>query len=213
MPQNTPPPKTPRIEINGKMYLENAVGGYIPVECVSEIDLLRSDTVWEIALDAETEAARRAEKHAKWLNDMLAFMAISSETHGVKIGGRKGNVTISTHAGEYRVQIAVQTRIVFDERLRVAQQMLEQYAFAIASDAGPEIRAIISNAFQVDTEGKINVPKILDLQKIDIQDTRWRDAMQVIYASIGHLKSGTYLRVSKRNEAGKYRYIASSDIG
>lgn len=197
----------PRVMVDGKLYWRNTAGHLVPAELVAEIDAFRNDTVMEIAQEIEEESRRLSAKKAKWMSDVLTFIQLSGEKYGVEVGGQKGNTTISSYDGAYRVQIAVQTRVVFDERLRLAQQLLEEYFQELTNDIPPEIRVFVQEGFAMDAEGQIRASGVLALQKYAINAPKWRRAMELIMLAIDRQTSGTYLRVSKRDKDGKFRMV------
>ena len=48
------------------------------------------------------------------------FVALSAQEYDVQLGGKKGNTTLISYDGRFKVQLAVSENIVFDERLQVA---------------------------------------------------------------------------------------------
>ena len=49
--------------------------------------------------------------------DVAAFVQISADQYGAKIGGTKGNVQLLTFDGRLKIQRNIAERITFDERL------------------------------------------------------------------------------------------------
>jgi hypothetical protein len=58
--------------------------------------------------------------------DIEAFIDLSAEQYQAQIGGKKGNLTLYSFDGRYRIQRANQDRITFDERLQAARVLIDE---------------------------------------------------------------------------------------
>lgn len=179
-------------------YMRNSQGHLVPVELVAPIDLARHELVQEIVDKAIKAKAHISEfKHAA-MADIEAFVELSAEQYNTKIGGNKGNITLVSYDGQYKIQRAIAEYLQFDERLQVAKQMIDECIHRWAEGSAPEIRALVDHAFQTDNAGKISTTRVLGLKRLDIQDEQWKKAMQAISDSIQVTGSKTYLRIYKR---------------
>lgn len=179
-------------------YMRNSQGHLVPVELVVPIDLARHELVQEIVDKAIEAKAHISEfKHAA-MADIEAFVELSAEQYNTKIGGNKGNITLVSYDGQYKIQRAIAEYLQFDERLQVAKQMIDECIHRWAEGSAPEIRALVDHAFQTDNAGKISTTRVLGLKRLDIQDEQWKKAMQAISDSIQVTGSKTYLRIYKR---------------
>ncbi|HHT7895532.1 TPA: DUF3164 family protein [Pasteurella multocida] len=197
-----------KVEMNGQVYWKNIKGNLVPDEMVKEIDKERDCLVRgfvEQALEKQKEV--RAFKKQVF-DDIDAFIQLSAEKYDVQLGGRKGNVTLLSYDGEYKLIIAVQDRLTFDERIQAAKQLIDECLHEWSADARPELRSIINDAFQVDKEGNLNTARILSLRRVEIQDERWTKAMQAISDSIQIVDSKDYVRFYKRDDNGNYQQIS-----
>jgi hypothetical protein len=106
-------------------YMEDAQGRLVPVEMVKEIDKLRDQTVREIM--AQTFAMRDtpAEFKRRVWSDIQAFLSVSAEQHGVAFGGKKGNITITSFDGRYKLLVAVNDILRFNEQSRIAKALID----------------------------------------------------------------------------------------
>lgn len=188
-------------------YMKDHRGALIPADMVKEIDKLRDAFVKEIVSGAEKLSAILADFKLKAMDDIEAFIALSAEKYDVKIGGEKGNVTLMTFDGSYKIVRAISERICFDERLQIAKTLIDECFREWTSDSRSEIKALIDMAFKVDKQGKINTERILGLQRLNITDEKWRKAMQAINDSIMVASSKAYLRVYRRNQKGDYEQV------
>ncbi len=186
-------------------YWIDPKGNLIPDANVKAIDKLRDETVrriWALA-----EALHQEMKTFKSISfdDVAAFVQISADQYGAKIGGNKGNVQLLSFDGSLKIQRNIADHINFDERLLAAKHLIDECLKEWTADGRDEIKAIINSAFNVDKKGEISTTKILGLKRIEINHPKWLEAMQAISDSINIAGSKSYLRFYKRNdETGEY---------
>lgn len=186
-------------------FWENTQGAFVPEANVKEIDKLRDQTVRRIWALAEALNKAMADFKATAFEDVASFVEISADQYGAKLGGVKGNVSLISYDGRLKIQRNIAERIVFDERLQAAKHLIDECLKEWTVDGRDEIKAIISNAFNVDKKGEISTTKILGLKKIEINHPKWLEAMQAISDSINIAGSKSYLRFYKRDdESGEY---------
>jgi hypothetical protein len=185
-------------------------GRLVPVDLIKDIDIARDDLVAELVDKAKLVQAELAVFKAAAMDDIGAFIELSAEKYGVKkLGGAKGNVTLYSFDGRYKIQRAVAEHLIFDERLQVAKVLVDECIHSWTEGSSSEIRALIDHAFQVDKEGKVSVSRILGLKRLDIKDAKWREAMQAISDAMQVVGSKTYLRFYERiGESDQYTPIA-----
>lgn len=193
--------------MNTEEYRRDARGNLVHKDNIREIDLLRDELVAEIVQHARQAAAALAEFKQAAMDDIAAFVALSAERYGVKRGGIKGNVTLTSFDGRYKIQHAVQDTLVFDEGLQAAKTLIDECLQEWTADARPEIHALINNAFDVDKEGKINTGRVLGLRRLSIADAKWQRAMQALSDSVQVQTSRAYIRVYERAHNDEYRLI------
>ena len=146
---------------------------------------------------------------AKAMQEVAALVATSMEQYGVKTGGEKGNVTLTSFDGKYKLVRQMQDRLVFGEQLLAAKALIDECVQAWSKDANDNIRALVNHAFQTDKEGKINTGRVLGLRSLDIQDEAWKQAMQAIADSTKTASTTPYVRFYERDEGtGEYKAIS-----
>lgn len=191
-------------------FKQDAMGRLVPVELIPEIDMVRDELIAELIVKAEAEARELADLRIKMLDDIEAFVELSGEKYGKKVGGQKGNVTLTSYNGKYRVIRNIDEYFTFDERLQIAKALIDECIIDWSHGSRPEIIALVNDAFQVDQAGKVNMRRILGLRRLDIQDEKWQQAMTAISDSLTAVGSRTYVRLYKQDETGKYRQIQLS---
>jgi hypothetical protein len=187
--------------------MRNALGHLVPIEQIEEVDLTRDEFVLRAVQMAREKEDELADFKDRISGDMDAFLDLSTEKYGVKLGGAKGNITLTSFDGRFRVTRDVAERIEFDERLQAAKALVDQCLREWTKDSNPNARVIIDDAFQVDKKGKINTKRILALRKLKIEHPTWQQAMEAIGAAITITGSCVYHRFYERDEQGRYQQI------
>ena len=190
-------------------YVKDARGRLVPESMVKPIDQLRDQTVKALVEDAKHLQAQMAEFKNRAFTDIAAFVEASNEQYGVKVGGNKGNITLVTFNGQYKIVRQIAEHIAFDERLQAAKELIDECIRKWTEGSSDNIKALINEAFQVDKEGNVNTGRILGLRRLAINDPKWSTAMQAIVDSIRVTGSKPYVRLYERvAETEEYRPIS-----
>lgn len=203
-----------KVMIEGKEYWRDAKGNLTPAELVKEIDKARDALVHEWV--ERGRDLSKAISHFKEgiFGDVQAFIELSAEKYGAKVGGNKGNVTLFSYDGKYKIQRAINESLQFDERIQAAKVLIYECLNEWSEGSRPELKALIERAFNVDKEGNLNTSRILGLRRVEIQDSRWQNAMQAISESVQVVSSKAYVRLYERvGETDQYVPIALDVAG
>lgn len=193
--------------MNSTDYMQDGKGRLVPKSNVREIDQLRDELVRDLITRvlSKQEELRQFKTHV--FGELRSFVDLSAERFNVKMGGRKGNIQLSTYDGEYKVVIAVNEHINFDERLQVAKELIDQCITKWREGSRPEMQALINDAFYVDKQGQVSIARILGLRRLEIDDAKWRQAMEAITESIQVVSSKEYIRFYKRTADNSWHPI------
>lgn len=189
-------------------YMQDAQGRLVPDGMVKDIDKLRDQTVQTIVKAAGilNDSLRTFKVGA--FADIAAFVQTSAEQYDVKLGGDKGNVTLYSFDGRYKVVRQVQENLRFDERLKAAKALIDECITAWSAGSRDEIKVLVNDAFKVDKEGDVNTNRVLGLRRLNIADEKWQRAMQAIGDSVSVVGSRSYVRVYERvGDTDQYRAI------
>lgn len=190
-------------------YRMNARGSLDPIEAIRAIDLQRDELVQELVTSAKALSGDVAKFREKALGDIAAFVQLSAEQYDVKLGGNKGNVSLVSYDGRYKVLRAIAENLSFDERLQAAKALIEECLTEWTQGARPELRAIVNRAFETDKAGNLNTNAVLALRRLEIDDERWHRAMQAIGESLQVVGSKSYIRLYERvGDSDKYQLIS-----
>lgn len=190
-------------------YWQDANGNLIPETKVKDIDKLRHQVVTDLCTMAEKSRDGLADFKAHAMQEVAALVSTSMEQYGVKAGGEKGNVTLVSFDGRYKLVRQMQDKLTFGEQLMAAKALIDECVHEWAQGANDNIKALVNHAFQTDKEGKINTGRVLGLRRLEIRDAKWQSAMQAIADSIQTASTKPYVRFYKRNDiTGDYLPIS-----
>lgn len=184
--------------MNHDQYKTNAQGHLVPIETIAEIDIARDELVMEIVAKAKSLQHDMRKFKEQMMDDIAAFVSLSAEKYGAHIGGKKGNITLSSFDGKYRISRRIADSITFDERLHVAKELIDKCILRWSEGSNPQIRALVQHAFQTDKVGNINTGRVLGLTRLNIDDPDWAHAMQAIRDAIQVVCSKAYVSVHER---------------
>lgn len=189
-------------------YRLNDKGHLIPVDKIKEIDKLRDETVKKLVEQAlELQQTMRAVKD-QLFGEFNDFVELSANEYETKLGGKKGNISLMSFDGKFKIQMAISDNLVFDERLQVAKSLIDECLREWTADSNDNIKALIDNAFAVDKEGKINIRRVLSLRSLNIVDEKWQKAMAAISDATQVVSSKEYIRFYQKDDHGKYSQIS-----
>lgn len=192
---------TGRVTIDGVEHIIDGMGGKIPVavakpQHVLEDDLVRQEIGYAMAL---SDQLSRFLGH--FVENLTAYEQLVAERYGARVGGKKGNKTLMTYDGLYKVQVQVADNVVFGPELQIAKTLVDECLTDWSAGAGDELKAVIQRAFNTDKEGQINRAALYSLLRLEIADTRWQNAMQAIRDAMRVVGSKSYVRFYHRPAA------------
>ena len=190
-------------------YMTDSQGRLVPLESIKEVDQLRDQLVKEIVANAKAQQQSLKAYKADTLGEIQSFVELSGEKYGAALGGQKGNVSLVSYDGRYRVQRAISEYLTFGEQLQAAKALIDECIHEWTTGSRMEIQVLINDAFQVDKEGNVSTGRILGLRKLDIKAPKWAQAMEAIADSIQITGSKTYVRVYERvGDSDQWKPIA-----
>ncbi len=200
------------VVVNGNLYLVDSKGAFVPVERVRARDRLMDEVVRKIVGYAEPLAEQIARFRQHTFDDVDAFVALLEQDYGAKLGGQKGNITLTTFDGLQKVQVQVADAISFGPELQVAKGLVDECLNEWTADSNANVRAIVQRAFNVDKEGQVNRAELLQLLRLEIDDARWKRGMEAIKDSMRVVGSKRYVRFYRRAKATDAWQAVSIDV-
>jgi hypothetical protein len=119
----------------------------------------------------------------------------------------RGNAELVNFDESMKVEVRYRERIQFGVELQLAKQKIDECLKDWTSESNANLRAIITEAFQVDKKGEIAKHRILALRRYNIQDTTWKEAMGLIDKAIQVTSTKQYLAFYRREPNGSYEQV------
>jgi len=179
--------------------MANSVGALVPIDVIKAEHLLEDELVKKLTARAKVLNAMLAEFADETLAEVAALRDLISEQYGVKKGGAKGNVTLTSYDGKLQVQVAVGESISFGPELAAAKELIDGCVLRWSEGSNANTQALIQHAFQTNKAGKIDTGRVLGLRQLDISDPEWKQAMEAISNAVRVTGSKTYTRFYDRD--------------
>jgi len=187
----------------------DAQGRHVPESMIKPLDLMRDELVMAIVGKTQELNQALADFKAKVFGEVDALVAVAADEYGAKLGGAKGNVTLFSYDGRFKVVRAKADNIRFDERLQGAKALIDECLQEWVKGSRPEIITLINDAFKVDQAGNIRTGSVLALRRLEITDKRWTRAMQAISDAVTVVTTSSYVRVYERvGDTDRYEPIS-----
>lgn len=190
-----------------KGYMQNAQGHLVPLSAIRAIDIVRDDLVCELIREAKLHSAAMAAFKSSCQARVSSFVEVAAQEYGVSMGGTKGNVSLTSFDGRYKVLRAIDETIQFSEGLVVAREMIERCIQRWSDGANANLVALINKAFETDKAGNLSTARVLGLASVKIDDAEWRKAIDAIQQSVQVASTKSYVRFYERNTLGQYIQI------
>ena len=189
-------------------FKQDSKGRLVPEKTIKAIDLVRDCLVIDLVGQVKEEQERLKKLKAIVFAEIGAFVDLSLKQFDVQIGGNKGNITLFSFDGKYKIVRQIQDTLRFDERLQAAKILIDECIQSWSESSNDHIKTLILDVFQVDKEGKISTGRVLGLRRHNFDDPKWLQAMDAIAESINIVDSKRYVRFYERDEDGKYQAIS-----
>lgn len=189
--------------------LTNSRGFQVPRTEISPQDLLKDEMVLKFVAQAEELSHAHEAFKREVFSQAHDLIALIAEDYGVKVGGTKGNVTLSSYDNKSKIQIGIDEQISFGPEIDVAKQLITEVIESELEETSTFIAKIMRDAFETDKEGQYNKTRIMTLRKYrDLNKSdEWANAMRALDDAIIAGSSKTYLTFHRRNQFGKWVQI------
>lgn len=187
--------------VNDKPYMPDHKGALVPLESVKAQDRLQDEVVRKVVGYAVPLSAQIARFREHTFDDVDQFVGLLEQEYGAKRGGSKGNITLTTFDGLFKIQVQVADQITFGPELQVAKGLVDECLREWSADSRAELRAIVERAFNVDNGRLVNRAELLSLLRLEIDDERWKRGMTAIRDSMRTTGTKRYVRIYRRANA------------
>ncbi|MCP1231733.1 DUF3164 family protein [Acetobacter indonesiensis] len=189
-------------------YMRDGRGRLVPEANVRPSDKLQDELVRRLHEQGEPVRQFMLEFKRTCFTEVHAFLELVAEQYATKIGGEKGNVTLTSYDGTLRVTVAVGNCISFGPEIQSAKTIIDECLKEWTKGGNPNLEAIVMDAFDVGQQGKLQAGKILGLRRLNIEDERWLRAMNAISDSVRLDVTKDYVRLHRRgNVEGKWELV------
>ena len=185
--------------INGAEHMRDAKGALVPKDLVKPQHQLEDETVRKVMGFAVAISEQVARFKTHCLEDLDAFEALLAQEYNAKLGGAKGNKQLVSYDGLLKIQVQNADYIDFGPELQIAKGLIDDCLNEWVSESGPELRAIVTRAFNTDKPGQINKSEIFTLLRLEIEDARWQRAMKAIRDAMRVVHTKEYIRFYRRD--------------
>jgi hypothetical protein len=131
--------------------------------------------------------------------DLSAMESLACEERDHCALGVKGNFQFTSFDGLIQVARSARYDLRFDERLRVAQQLIENVIGEKAEGVDEDLAELIKAVFRPTSDGLLSQARVLGLFRLKIKHPRWLEAMDLIRASIESRRGKNLLSVRRKS--------------
>lgn len=190
-------------------YKRNAAGHLVPEANIKEQDLLRDDLVNGLTAKAIALHDAMADFKKFALTEIADLVTVAGDRYAVNLGGKKGNVSLLSFDGRYKVTRQYREVVAFTEEIEAAKALIDSCLERWSEGANINIKAVVYQAFRTNTKGEIKTGKVLDLMRMDIDDEEWTRAMDALKDALQSVGTAVYVRFYQRvGESDNYRPIS-----
>lgn len=192
-------------------WVRNATGNLVHETEISEQDKLRDRVVMDIAavavrLNSELKALKE-----KALADIDDLIAIAGEKYNMKLGGPKGNVSLLSFDGSFKLKRIHQDSVGYTEAMEVAKakvfECISRWGQTVHEDAHKHLFTLATRAFRPTRSGEISISRVTEMLGAEINDPDWQMAKQAVMGSLIVNGKAVYIQVQQRVEGKKYSTI------
>lgn len=187
-----------------KMYVDPD-GQAIPAKYVKSYDRQRDATAQAILKDWLKAQQVLANVKERTVARITALQEAARKDSGVKdLGGAKGNIQFRSFDGNIVVRYDADARTEFDERLALAQQLINEAVHELAAGAkDADLVEIATRAFQPRRSGRLDMQRVRDLCSYNVSHPKWKQAVDIIKKCERQVGTRNYIRVAVREDADK----------
>jgi len=157
----------------------NARGKEVPVEMVRR-DTLREDKtvkkIFRMVGNMSNKMTCTKQGVFTEVNRFMDYWKKVNKAEGVEVN----NLTLSTYDGLMKVSIKSSDIIKLNDTRQLAEAKIKNCLNRWGADAHPWLKTIVEELFKTNKEGLVNVQELRALKQYDIQDSEWKEAMELL---------------------------------
>ena len=180
-------------------YWRNSRGDLVHEENLRPLDLDMDETVRRIHEYGSALSAQMWRFREHTMLDILEFAGRVIERYGSRVGGRRGNISLTTFDGCLRVVLAQADHISVGPEILAVQALISECLDEWTARAPKNLRALVEQAFSAGPDGTLSASRLLALKRIVIDDDRWRSACEAIGDALRPVGRAEYIRLYRRD--------------
>jgi hypothetical protein len=185
-------------------YWIDGEGLMVPAKHISQEDKDRDKVVEDVCHEARK--IQMIVKNAKqlMLQAIDGYLAQIAASYGEEW---QGNATLTNFSQTLQVEVKNAKILAFDEKLKIAKSKIDKCIEKWAVGSKTEIIALVNQAFKVNQKGQMDVPALLKLPQLEINDSTWQEAMAIIKDSVTVQFTKKYVNIREKAEDGSWRTL------
>jgi len=187
------------------VYWVDGEGYKVPVKYISKDDQARDELVCKVISDVIALHKQIAEFRVDVFRVVDNHLNKVAHQHGEDW---RGNAWIYDFSKEKAIEVKINKRLAFDERLQLAKTKIDNYIKGLVKQSGKEIVMLINKAFNVDKRGNVDVQQILGLRQLKIEHPEWQEAMALIDEATQVEFTKKYLTFKVKDDTGEWNTIS-----
>jgi hypothetical protein len=175
--------------------MTNAQGQDVPVKYVPKYDRARDLRARRCLARWQKMRLALEQCYAETAAELADMEFMAAENRTDRKLGVKGNFQFQSFDGLIQVSRSARYELRFDERLRVAQQIIEEVIQEKAEGVDPDLAELVRGIFRPTSDGLLSQSRVMGLFRLKITHPRWGEAMDLIRASIESRRGKNLLAV------------------
>jgi hypothetical protein len=176
----------------------DARGKLVPEEYVPQDDKVRDALVTELHKEAMKLEELIIDFKMKAVTKIDAYLEELAKIKKVRENW-KGNISLDSFDGSLRIERKIDETLGFDEKLQLVKTQVDKWVSVRLAGSDEALAKVISQAFNMDKQGKVNTSMLLKLLKLDIEDPEWKKAMRLLKESMSVRSSKQYINFKTKN--------------
>lgn len=196
--------RKPTLYVKVKDEYKNSKGDMIPASMMSEQNILK-DCVSNLLVNHALEYNKALESLKYYTFSILAQyrrrMAMLNNTDEAS-----GGITVTSYDGTKKVESYWHDFTDYGEGLKQAKNLMGQVISEGSQDLNDVLRKIFLDAFALN-RGQVSVTKILNLCNYQVDDPRWKQAVDIIRSDSNLRTRKEYVRFQAREKGNEWKTI------
>lgn len=110
----------------------------------------------------------------------------------------KGNILLHNFDKSLVIDRRIDDNIGFDEKLHMVKTIVDKWLYDRLNGIDENLGKVITQAFNVDKQGRVNTAMLMKLLHLEIEDAEWKKAMRLLKESIIIKSSKQYINFKRK---------------